>query len=334
MDQFKTSLLFQVSNRLPAEHSWDSSDMSDIGPRSSPQGQTWPRGQTADSAMAADQPSGDCHEGHDLSLCSPQPEGAETECGCIRSGSSGSPSSARSACSSLLTVTTEDDGASLHPDLWAVTTPTCPTPPPPLPPLNLDVDVHSIRPEELRRSRLRTPLARSSSRLEEIRSVLGTLRRVREHVRAERQHSSESKHPLHIEHDVLHFHVNEGLVAPDPGPADRPGGRAGPPPDLDADWAGVATSVLDDSFPGWWPFWRRPPGPGGSGSPSSFSYLADEGCGGSRPSDDDVGVQEDHQDQCQTIRSHRGTVRGVRNRVRAGIATFLLKNQLDTKLKV
>ena len=35
--------------------------------------------------------------------------------------------------------------------------------------------------------------------------------------------------------------------------------------------------------------------------------------------------------QQTTIRSHRGTVRGVRNRVRQGIATFLLK---DPMLKV
>jgi len=52
--------------------------------------------------------------------------------------------------------------------------------------------------------------------------------------------------------------------------------------------------------------------------------LYNKGCNNSEPTSPNAKQQT-------TIRSHRGTVRGVRNRVRQGIATFLLK---DPTLKV
>ena len=52
--------------------------------------------------------------------------------------------------------------------------------------------------------------------------------------------------------------------------------------------------------------------------------IYNKGCNNSEPTSPNAKQQT-------TIRSHRGTVRGVRNRVRQGIATFLLK---DPSLKV
>ena len=204
-----------------------------------------------------------------------------------------------------------------------------PPPPPPPPPAFQDLSL-SYNPENNYPDSLSPPpppsppplmsCVSTSSRLDEINSVRGTLRRTKkdrkdsegDNIDSNETNGAENKYQYHMSenrspdiktfsaHDVDDYESESNfagvkVVMNTRNMSDNSGGTNHP----------CSDSVISTS--------------------STYYEIGNETVYSNSGSNDQLSGNSKQQ---TTIRSHRGTVRGVRNRVRQGIATFLLKDPI------